>query len=186
VRRVKVTFPDGSQMPLVAGERTVFESTAPQPPDRPPQWLQWYLLAGVSVGAVIALFGLIGRRFAIGRFGLNTLVLLWGVVGGLAGLVLAGLWGLTDHTVAYRNENLLQLNPLILGLAWLTLKGNGGSLDARRWARGLALWLAGMSVVGLVIQVLPLIDQSNGSIIAMVLPIHLGVALGLHRVRRGG
>ena len=138
------------------------------------------------VGAVVALFGIIGRRFAIGRFGLNTLVLVLGIVGGLAGLVLAGLWGLTDHTMAYRNENLLQINPLMLGLAWLTLKGNGGSLDARRWARTLAIWLAGMSALGLVIQVLPLIDQANGSIIALMLPIHLGVAFGLHRVRRGG
>ncbi|MGH7580464.1 MAG: DUF4105 domain-containing protein, partial [Gemmatimonadales bacterium] len=185
VRRVTVTYPDGSKLPLVAGERTLFESSAPDPPESPPSWLGWYLLAGVGVGLLIVSLGLIARPYAVGRFGLGTLVTLWGVAGGLSGLVLAGLWALTDHTMSYRNENLLQLNPVILALAWLAPKGLAGSIKARRWARTLSLWLAGLAVLGAVLQVLPGFDQVNGQVIALALPIHLGVAAGLRRARRG-
>ena len=65
--------------------------------------------------------------------------MVWGLVGGLAGTMLAGLWGLTDHTMAYHNENLLQLNPLILGLVLLAPLAVRGSVKAGRWAPRLAL-----------------------------------------------
>jgi hypothetical protein len=185
VRGVTVTYPDGSRVPLVAGERTLFESTAPDPPDAPPPWLRWYFLVGLGVGVVIAELGSLARRYAVGRLGLGALVTLWGVIGGLSGVILAALWALTDHTMASRNENLFQLNPLILGLAWLAPKGLGGGVQARRWARTLSLWLAGISLLGALLQLLPGFDQVNGPIVALALPIHLGVAIGLRWARRG-
>jgi hypothetical protein len=98
--------------------------------------------------------------------------------------VLAGLWAFTDHVMAYRNENLFQVNPLVLALAVLVPLGLGGSGRAARWARALALGLAGLSLLGLVLQVLPGFDQVNGQVIALALPIHLGFALGLRRAFR--
>jgi hypothetical protein len=180
-RQVTVTGPDGSQIPLVASERTLFESTAPPPPDAPPSWLHWYLLVGTVVGALAAALGGLARRRAAGRLGLGVVAVLWGSLAGLAGMVLAGLWAFTDHAMAYRNENLFQVNPLVLALAVLVPLAQAGSGRAGRWARGLALVLVGLSLLGLVLQVLPGFDQVNGQVIALALPIHIGFAVGLRR-----
>ena len=48
---VSVPGPDGRAVPLVRSERTVFESSAEPPPDAPPFWVPWYLLAGAAIGA---------------------------------------------------------------------------------------------------------------------------------------
>jgi hypothetical protein len=181
VRQVTVTGPDGARVPLVASERTLFESTAPPPPGAPPSWLRWYLLVGTVIGALAAALGGLARRRVAGRLGLGVVAVVWGSLGGLAGVVLAGLWAFTDHVMAYRNENLFQVNPLVLALAVLVPLGLGGSGRAARWARALALGLAGLSLLGLVLQVLPGFDQVNGQVIALALPIHLGFALGLRR-----
>jgi hypothetical protein len=95
--------------------------------------------------------------------------------------VLAGLWAFTDHAMAYRNENLFQVNPLVLALAVLVPLAQAGSARAGRWAGALALVLVGLSLLGLVLQVLPGFDQVNGQVIALALPIHIGFAVGLRR-----
>jgi hypothetical protein len=101
----------------------------------------------------------------------------------MAGSVLAGLWLGTDHMMAYRNENLLQMNPLALGLVLLgglTLRRRSQSA---RWQRALPLALAALAVLGFIGQLLPGWDQVNGPIVALALPVHLGVVAGLRRAR---
>lgn len=181
VRQVTVTGPDGAQLPLVASERTLFESTAPPPPDTPPSWLAWYLLAGGVTGALVAALGGPARRHVAGRLGLGVVAVLWGSVAGLAGVVLAGLWAFTDHVMAYRNENLFQVNPLVLALALLVPLALAGSGRAGRWSRALGTALAAFSLLGLVLQVFPGLAQVNGQVIALALPIHIGFAVGLRR-----
>jgi hypothetical protein len=181
-RRVVLPGPNGTTVPLVATERTFFESTAPQPPAAPPPWLRRYLMLGVGIGLLAALLGAAGRvRRRWGRVGLGLLALLWGGVGGVGGVVLTVLWALTDHVMAYRNENLFQLNPLLLALAVLVPLGLAGGTRAGRWARGLAWALAGLSLMGFAAQALPGLDQVNGPVIALLLPIHVGVAVGVAR-----
>jgi hypothetical protein len=41
-----------------------------------------------------------------------------------------------------------------------------------------------LSLAGLVLQVLPGLDQVNGPVIALALPIHVGFAVGLRRAFR--
>jgi hypothetical protein len=150
--------------------------------------MPWYLALGAAIGGLAALLGGSAGRDA-GRWtrrGLGLLTVVWGVSGGLGGVVLTVLWALTDHAMAYRNENLFQLNPLLLGLAILVPVGLAGPARPARWARLLALWLAGISLAGLVLQVLPGLAQVNGQVIALLLPIHLGVAAGLLRATRPG
>jgi hypothetical protein len=48
----------------------------------------------------------------------------------------------------------------------------------------LAAVVAGMSLVGLLLKPLPAFYQVNGEIIALALPIHLGVAAGVRALRR--
>jgi hypothetical protein len=184
IRGVTIPGPDGEPVPLVAGERTLFESTAPPPPDAPPPWLRWYLLIGTVAGALVAVLGRMGRTQRAGRVLLGTLSVLWGVLAGLGGIVLAGLWAFTDHAMAYRNENLLQVNPFVLGVAILVPMAMAGSVRGARRARGLTLGLAALSLLGLLLQGVPGLDQVNGAVIALALPIHLGFAFALRGTGR--
>ena len=182
VRQVMLPGPNGRRVPLVRSERTIFESSAPLPPARPPRWLSWYLALGATIGGGALLLARSARGHAAARFGFLVIVGGWAVVAGLAGLVLAGLWGLTDHVAASHNENLLQVNPLaLLVLAALpaALRGKG----AARLGYGAAVLVAGLSVLGLVLKLLPGFDQVNGPIIAMALPAQVGIAAALGRLR---
>ena len=181
VRQVTIAGEGGARVPLVAGERTLFESSAPLPPASPPMWLPWYLALGVAIGMLAAKLGARGRQHRSGRAGLGVVVAGWGLIAGLGGVILTGLWGFTDHIMAYRNENVLQLNPLLLALGVCGTLALAGA----RWPRAMALALANvvaiLSVVGLAIQALPGVDQVNGAVVALALPIHLGIAFGLRR-----
>jgi hypothetical protein len=181
VRRVTVPGPEGHPVPLVRSERTIFESSAPPPPEAPPSWLPWYLALGVAIGGAALLLARRAREPRWARIGFVVIVGAWAIVAGVAGLVLAGLWGLTDHVMAYCNENLLQLNPVAL----LILPGLAGALWGTRSGR-LAYWaamtVAGLSLLGLVLKALPWFDQGNGPVIALALPAQLGIAAALRRL----
>jgi hypothetical protein len=183
LRNITVTLPDGSEVPLVKSEHTLFESTAPSPPSSPPLWLPGYLLMGLAIGA--AGFGLslpaATRRSA--RRGFVAVSAIWILVMGNAGIVLAGLWGLTDHTAAYYNENVLQANLLALPLLWLIPRSVLGSRSVRP-ALALSIVVAGLSFVGLLLKLFPQFYQVNGSVIALALPAHAGIAAGLWRLAR--
>jgi hypothetical protein len=183
VRGVTVPGPDGRPVPLVRQERTIFESSAPAPADAPPDWLWWYGGLGAAVGAGAWLLARGARTSAAGRFGFLVLCGGWGVVAGLAGLVLAGLWGLTDHVMAYRNENLLQLQPLALALAPGGFAAVRGRSSTRRWAM-VAVVVAGLSLLGLMLKLLPGFDQVNQPVIALALPAQAGIAAALWRLSR--
>jgi hypothetical protein len=184
LRELTVTGADGTQVPLVKSERTLFESSEPPPPSTPPLWLPFYLGGGLALGA--AAFGLAtrGSHSHSARLGFLVLAWIWVLVTGIAGAVLAGLWGLTDHAAAYYNENILQLNLLTLPLLWLLPRFLRGRRTSGKFTLGLATVLAAISLVGLVLKLLPQFYQVNGSIIALALPIHIGVAAGVQHLRR--
>lgn len=183
LRHISVPGSDGRPTPLVRAERTLFESSGTPPPDRPPFWLPIYLGIGLVLGSAIVVLGASAQRSRLARTGLIAVSGAWAVVVGVVGLLLAGLWGLTDHTAAYQNENLLQANLLALGLLWLVPKAARGSPIGRR-VLVLAAFVAGLSLVGLVLKVVPLFYQVNGEIIALALPIHLGIAIGAWQLIR--
>ncbi len=177
VRGITVDTPTGEK-PLVRSERTLFKSTEPAPPSRPPFWLPIYLGAGIAIGAGSLSLGYAARASRLARAGFATLAGAWVLLAGTAGLVVAGLWGLTDHTAAYRNENVLQMNLLGLALLWL-LPGAVHRSRAGPAALILATTIAVFSGIGLLLKLLPAFHQVNGDIIALALPAHLGVAGGL-------
>jgi hypothetical protein len=186
VRRVQVPDASGRMVPLVKAEHTLFAATGRAPEAaEPPGWLPWYLLAGLALGGALAGLGALARRSAAARVGLAALGGLWSLVGGVGGMVLLGLWTLTNHRIAFRNENLLQFDPLALGLVLLVPAAVLGARWAARPARMLALAVAALSVLGLVMQVLPGLDQVNGTMIAFTLPVHLGLAWAVARNGRG-
>ncbi len=180
-RRVTVPGPAGTRLPLVRSERTLFDSSAPPPPDAPPAWLSWYLCLGLLIGGSAVLLARRARANAAAKFGFLLVTGGWATIAGLAGLVLAALWGLTDHVMAYRNENLFQMNPLTL----LLVPGLFGAVRgaaASHWPARLAGLAAVLALIGLVLKAWPGFDQVNGPVIAMALPAHLGTALAIHQL----
>jgi hypothetical protein len=186
VRRVQVPDAGGRLVPLVKAEHTLFEAAGRAPEaEKPPFWLPWYLLAGLALGGALVGLGALARRSVAGRIGFALVGGLWSLIGGLGGAILLGLWTLTNHRIAYRNENLLQFDPLALGLVVLVPAVAFGARWAARPARMLALAVAGLSLLGLAMQVLPGLDQVNGTMIAFTLPAHLGLAWAADRLARG-
>jgi hypothetical protein len=117
------------------------------------------------------------------RFATATVLSVWGVLTGVLGLILALLWLFTDHHAAYPNMNLLQLNPLglLLAVAAPLALGHPPRFATARLARPLALFLCGLSALGLLL--LPVAGQANGALIAVLLPVHAAVVLALYRLR---
>jgi hypothetical protein len=180
-RRLTVPGSNGAQVPLVRSERTLFESSDRLPPATPPDWLPFYLAAGVALGGtVLALTAMVPRDRAA-RIWFLLLTSMWVLVTSIAGILLAGLWGLTDHAAAYHNENVLQMNLLALPLLWL-LPGFVRGGRRAGLTLGLATLVAAISLVGLLLKLLPQFYQVNGPIIALALPVHAGVAAGIWRL----
>jgi hypothetical protein len=183
LRNISVIRPDGSEVPLVKSERTLFESREPAPPSSPPFWLPGYLLAGLAIGGGAVGLSVPAATRRSARRGFVFVSSVWVLVMGCAGIVLAGLWGLTDHAAAHYNENILQANLLALPLLWLLPRSVLRSRSVRP-ALALALAVAALSFVGLVLKLFPQFYQVNGSVIAFALPVHAGVAAGLWRLAR--
>jgi hypothetical protein len=181
----KVTVPDGNggEVPLVRSERTLFESTATPPPDRPPFWLPVYFGLGAAIAAGTIGLGAAARSSRMARAALFAVTGVWALTVGILGLVLLGLWTLTDHTAAYYNENLLQANFLALALLWLVPAALRKSPLSPR-AVMVAAIIVGVSLAGLLLKLLPAFYQVNGEIIALALPVHVGVVLGLRQLSR--
>jgi hypothetical protein len=141
-------------------------------------------IIGLIGGALLAVLGLLGRRGRAGALSaFGWLAGGWSLTAGLAGLVMGAGWVLTDHWYVHANENLLQLQPLSLALAVAApaavLAGRG-----RRAAVLLAWATAGLALLGAALQLLPAFDQVNGEVVALALPLHLGLAVGLGAVER--
>ncbi|HSL72018.1 MAG TPA: DUF4105 domain-containing protein, partial [Longimicrobiales bacterium] len=174
-RRVRVRGPNGEDQPLVLNEQTLFDAQRAPPPDTPPPLLARYVVAGLLIAGVLALFGLLAaRRWAQITFLATASV--WSLVVGLLGTIIALLWALTDHVVTYRNENLLQANPVSLVLLVALIALFAGRRWSHRFAARTSVIVAGLSVLGLLIQLMPGVDQANGNIIALLLPAHLIIA----------
>ena len=188
---------DGERRPLVVTERALAalgdedpslagsgsSAGSPTPMGR----VAGQLFAGLLLGGLLGGAGLLASvggpaPARLGRWLLATLGAVWGLVAGALGVIVLGLWTLTDHEFAWRNENLLQANPLALGLVVLVplavLAGRG---DRTAWRLAVALLV--FSVLGLVVHPLPLTPQANLPVITLFLPVHLGLAFALYRAR---
>lgn len=194
LRKAKNRKPDGSIVPLVRTDRRLLEADRPPPPQWPPQRLPGYVIAGLLLGA---LFGWlthrvlgwpdgskpsIGRRLALG-LPLGALCSFTAFLG----LLFTFFWTLTDHEVAYHNENLLQTNPVSVAMPVIAV----GLMRASPWANKafarVAYALAAMAWVGLALKAMPFwFKQSNAEIIALMLPLWTGMAAAAWMAERAG
>ena len=117
------------------------------------------------------------------RWAFLLIAWIWCLISGVAGLVLAGLWAFTDHAAAYHNENVLQADLLSLLLIWFVTRLAFGRRTHARAALILAAVIAVISLLGFAVKLFPQFYQTNGEVIALALPAHLGVLAGLYRLR---
>jgi hypothetical protein len=186
LRDVTVRGPDGQPVPLVKEERTLFESTAAPPRAEPPSWMLGYLIVGgLLAGALLWLGSQVSSR-RVARIGFVILAALWALLVGVMGSWLVALWAVTDHTTSYANENLFLFNPLLLPLVVLAPMVAYGARRVAAPAVWIAATVAVIAVVGFVVQVFPAMDQVNGDLYALVMPVHGAIAVSVHRMRRRG
>jgi hypothetical protein len=179
IRSVNVPDITGREVPLVAREMQIFLASTP------PELLapRSHLVRALSLGIGIALMTLVlawvarngGKARVVARRGLATLSVMWLSVAGIIGVILILAWTATRHVFWARNENLLLFLPIALLVAPLA----PGALRAPR-VRPVVGLLAGTIVVvaigALLIQPSPGLDQVNGEVIALALPIDVAIA----------
>ncbi|NTX41175.1 DUF4105 domain-containing protein [Myxococcus sp. CA033] len=170
---------DGQSRPLVARSWNYYASPdRARPPAEPPAWGPWLLALGLMLGG--GALGLAawerkrGSRLARVLLGLENALL--GLVLGIPGTALFVMWLVTDHTVVYRNENLFLANPLTLLAVPFGVSLMRGNPKAR--ARLFTVWgvLTVTAVLGILLKLFPPFDQDNGRLIALILPISIGMA----------
>lgn len=173
LRDVTVERDDGSQ-PLVGKETVWHRAERPEELASAPRWWPHFLTAGTLGGLLLVALAEAGRRrrlFArLGR-------LIWSVeaaILGFLGVNFVLLWALTDHDVAYANENLLLCAP------WCLVVPLFAALSRRPWAlrvlRVLTYASALAAVAALALKVLPTFNQDNWRMIAFFLPLYAGAS----------
>ena len=170
---------DGKTIPLVAADKVIAVGLVEEPPALPPD-LRWpFLIAGIAIGGL--LLWLQHPRHALARIPLAVFATLFELFCGLGGSVLLLLWFGTEHHAAWRNENLLLLNPLCLLLlpAWM------GSARVQWAIRRTTVWIAWLvtlcAAFALFSKILPWFVQANLHWIVLFLPIHLALAIVMQR-----
>jgi hypothetical protein len=165
----------GNDVPLVASEVQLAKSRIADPQEFPPRWTWQALAAGLA--SALLLLGLARMRSRPwARVAFASAASLIAVICGSAGLILLGLWTLTDHVSAWRNENLLLFNPLCLLLLPTWLARLRQRWQPSRFAQRIALAVAFCAVLAWFVKILPGFVQDNRAWIALLLPIDLALA----------
>lgn len=181
LRDVTVAAPGGGTRPLVAQEVVLHEpaARAPEPAERRGLTIgAWGLILGAWM-LLLAPFNATTRRRT--RVPAAVMAVAWYGLCGILGLALLGMWVGSAHVFWYENWNLLLLSPL--GLAAMVPVARGilrGALTPV--ARALWLVIAGMALLALVLA--PLVRQSLGGPLLLLLPAHLGLAVAVWRHTR--
>ncbi len=157
------------QQPLVTSDEVLAESRLTAPPDEPPDLRLPLLATGAALALILLLAARSQQRIAQRVFSL--LASLWLLLAGLAGLLMLGLWTLTEHESAWANANLLLFNPL----AWLLLAAVWRQRPSRH--DHLLSWLLVLlPAIGLLANLASLLQQRNLPWILLALPVWLVLA----------
>jgi hypothetical protein len=178
---------DGRTRPLVAESLVVYEASGRAPvPETPAKTWPGALLVGLLLGggavALAAWHAAAKRRLSRILFGVHNALV--GLAFGLPGLLLFLMWAITEHTVTWRNENLLLASPVTFAALPLGIAVAAGSERAHRWLMGCWWVLAGTSVLAVALKILPLFSQGNGIPLALLVPMNLGFAAGWAWLKR--
>lgn len=163
--------------------QTLAQSRVEEPPARPPDLRMAFFLIGLASAALLILLGRQHQHRAA-RLALAATATLLTLFCGLGGCVMLLLWGFTEHVAAWRNENLLLLDPLCLLLVPVWIGAFRVGWRPRRWSVVLAWLIALIALLELLFKPLPWFTQANLHWIGLWLPIHVAFAIVLTHRRR--
>lgn len=176
VRRVKL--PSGA--PLVHAEQKLLDGAWPEHAS-PPGRLPWFGLTGLAGGALLYVLGRRGGRGEEVALGAAAAVL--GLVAGAAGLWLLVLLATNVHPATHRNVNILLVPPWALALV---VAGAGTALGRLKSVRLLGrVALVGLSGSLLAVVLALVLRQESQRVIALFLPLWLGLFLGARALLAG-
>ncbi|HEY4183804.1 MAG TPA: DUF4105 domain-containing protein [Polyangia bacterium] len=163
---------------LVASERVVFAARRPPPREAPPAWTPRFLAIGVAAGLLLLLLARVGRRLWVARALFGAALAVGGALLGFIGTFLLGAWMATPHAVVYRNQNILLCAPFALALTVLGIGVAMGWPGATRKAFLVTAAATAFALAACLIKILPFAHQDNTALIALLLPVWAGMALG--------
>jgi hypothetical protein len=181
LRDITVRDSTGESRSLVVREDTLVHSDRFPAPPRPPRWGWGYFMLGTLLGGCCWWAGSRGQASRRARTLFAVVGTSWAILTGVAGSIMAGLWALTDHAVAARNENVLQCTVIALALGLVLPLAVRHRARWASMARACALMVAGASLLGMLLKLLPTMDQANLQVLAFTVPANLGLAAGVLR-----
>ncbi len=179
LRDVKVRDAGGNLVPLVARKTVIYPGNLPEPPEYPSNWF-WQAL-GIGILSGLGLLALARRReraWARATFAASASLIAF--VCGSAGLVLIGLWTLTDHVAAWHNENILLLNPLCILLVPAWIASARARWQPSRFVKATSFLIAFLAAFEFFLKIYPSFAQDNRFWIALLLPVHAALAAGMN------
>ncbi len=181
--RATTTDSAGVAVPLaveaVAPARGGIDEPVGTPPPRGAIAAIGALVAALALGAARSARSARGGRIVLGALGAITAVVL-----GVPGLLIAAGWTLTEYAFVRGNENLLLANPLALLLLPAAIAFAAGSSRAGRWLHLGWRALAALAVAALALKLVPGFEQDNGRVLALAVPLTLGLAAAFGREAR--
>ena len=176
LRRTSIETGDGL-LPLVESETVILTARRPPMREYPPRWTLPFFAVGTLAGLVLAGLGWSAARgIRAARIALGFAISVIGLLLGLLGCLFLFLWIFTNHEVAYRNENILQCAPFAAALAWQGIALARGRARGGRRAHYIVLAALACSAAGLAFKLLPWSTQHNAHLIALFLPLWVGMA----------
>ncbi len=186
LQSVVFTGPHGS-IPLVKEKRTLVDAlNRPNILTKPPDRVINYLQVGFVLGGLFAFLGAEAnhRRLRWARVALGALSGVFGFVVGILGTLFVLLWTLTNHEVAFHNENILQCAPWALALPALSYGIARGRLRAVTLAKRVVYVALGAAMLGLLAKLLPFMVQQNYRVMAAFIPSWTGLAIAITLLER--
>lgn len=163
---------DGTPL-VVASETLLPHRLAPEPQEQPFRWPLW-LATGIALAIAASLLGRRAPRV------LTVVALPFWLAAGALGTLMLFIWFGTAHRFGWANHNLWLLNPLawtLLPGAWRVLRGRAPG----RWFKQVLLAAVVLGVIGTFAHWLAVLPQQNSHWLALLLPLHIGLWLGLRR-----
>lgn len=180
VRELNIEDARGER-PLVLREGWVLQSELYPEPAQPLALGLPFGLAGLLLALLLVALDA-ARGVAVARWSFALLASLSMLVAGLGGLVLAAVWGLTEHWVMWRNLNLLLFSPLCLLLLPVFMLSARRGWRAPRWASLLSRLVLAGAFLALMLGLYPG-PQQNLAWVALLLPLQAAIAWSLRRRR---
>ena len=176
--------PDGTA-PFLGPREVLYQGSRPPAPDSPPTLSAAWVVLGLGLGGGLVAMGRLARRSPTwGRWALSLAAASWGLFSAGLGGLLVMAW-FTDHDFIQRNVNLLHLSPLglLLAVASLGAAVSGGSGRAQAAALVVASLIVALSLLTALVEATPLLDQGNGEVLAIALPVNTALAWAFWRAR---